>query len=148
MRKMIGHVTLMRVGCGIIIEDSEGRILLQHRTDSDSWCIPGGTMDLGETVLETALREVEEETNLKVHNPALFGIYSKDGFAEYQNGDRVFSVQIIFHANKFEGTLKQSGAESQAHRFFTKSEVPRNLAQLQSEFILDWKNGESTPVIK
>lgn len=148
MRKMIGHETLLTVGCGVIIENDEGHILLQHRTDSNSWCIPGGTMELGETVVETALREVEEETGLKVNSPTLFGIYSKDAFAEYRNGDRVFSVQIIFRAHEFEGMLKQSGPESRSHRFFDKSEIPHNLAQLQSEFILDWKNGENSPVIK
>ncbi|MGN7386702.1 hypothetical protein [Sporosarcina sp. SAFN-015] len=43
MRKLIGHETLFTVGCGVIIE-KEGRILLQHRTDEDNWCIPGGVM--------------------------------------------------------------------------------------------------------
>lgn len=42
MRKMIGHETLLTVGCGAIILDKFGRILLQRRTDLDIWGIPGG----------------------------------------------------------------------------------------------------------
>lgn len=57
MRKSIGNETLLTVGCGIIIEDNE-QILLQHRTDEDNWCIPGGIMEIGETFEETAKRNL------------------------------------------------------------------------------------------
>jgi|GEM_PF-1106168 len=41
MRELIGNETLLTTGCGVIIE-KDGQILLQHRTDEDNWCIPGG----------------------------------------------------------------------------------------------------------
>jgi ADP-ribose pyrophosphatase YjhB (NUDIX family) len=97
MRKLIGHETLLTVGCGAIIVDQYGRILLQRRTDLDIWGIPGGILELGETFEETVRREVLEETNITIKSVNLFGIYSgKKGFAQYGNGDKVFSVQIIF----------------------------------------------------
>ena len=65
IRRLIGHETLLTIGCGVIIEKG-GKILLQHRTGEDNWCIPGGVMEIGETFVETAEREVLEETGLRV----------------------------------------------------------------------------------
>jgi ADP-ribose pyrophosphatase YjhB (NUDIX family) len=148
MRKYIGHETLLTVGCGIIIEDNE-QILLQHRTDGDNWCIPGGLMEIGEHFEETAKREAFEETGLQVTDLDLFGIYSGEKcFAEYPNGDKVFSVQIIFKAKQYIGELKQKDIESRDHRFFGKNELPSNLNPRQKPFIDDWARGEKTPLIK
>ncbi|RYI30387.1 NUDIX domain-containing protein [Bacillus infantis] len=147
MRKWIGHETLFTVGCGMIIEN-EGKILLQHRTDEDNWCIPGGVMELGETFEKTAKRETFEETGLEVQELELFGIYSGEKcFVEYPNKDRVFSVQIIFKTSSFSGTLKQTGDESREHRYFEKNGLPANLNPRQKEFIQDWAEGKKTPVL-
>lgn len=140
MRKLIGHQTLFTVGCGAIIEDSLGQILLQRRKDRDIWGIPGGVMELGETFIETLEREVQEETNLTIFNPQLFGIYSgPPGFGEYPNGDKVYSIQIIFLIKDFKGSLKQEGEESSEHIFFPKTSLPVPLNPSQSPFILDWR---------
>ncbi|KKI91383.1 NUDIX hydrolase [Bacillus sp. SA1-12] len=148
MRKFIGHETLLTVGCGIIIEDNE-RILLQHRTDEDNWCIPGGLMEIGETFEETAKREAFEETALRVKDLELFGIYSGEKcFVQYPNGDKVFSVQIIFKAKQYTGELKQKDIESREHRFFRKTELPSNLNPRQRSFIMDWAEGIRNPIIK
>ena len=147
MRKLIGNETLLTVGCGVIIEDNE-MILLQHRTDADNWCIPGGVMEIGESFEQTAKRETLEETGLEVESIELFGIYSGEkGFAEYANKDKVYSVQIIFIAKNYKGELKQKGQESREHKFFKKSELPTNLNPHQERFILDWVENKETPII-
>jgi ADP-ribose pyrophosphatase YjhB (NUDIX family) len=147
MRQLIGHETLFTVGCGVIIEDNE-KILLQHRTDADNWCIPGGVMEIGESFEQTAKRETLEETGLEVKNIELFGIYSGEkGFAEYSNKDKVYSVQIIFKAKHFKGELKQGCLESREHKFFNRSELPNNLNPHQKPFILDWAENKKTPII-
>ena len=137
----------MTVGCGVIIEE-DGMILLQHRTDEDNWCIPGGMMELGETFEQTAKREAFEETGLAVDELELFGIYSGEKcFVEYPNKDKVFSVQIIFKAKRHTGTLKQDDEESREHRFFDKTELPANLNPRQKPFIMDWAENRALPVI-
>lgn len=150
MRAKIGQDTLLTVGCGFILEDEAGRILLQRRRHVDIWVIPGGIMELGEFVLDAALREVKEETNLTVLQPELFGIYSgPEGLATYENGDKVFSLQIIFYSRHYEGTLKQTADdESAMHAFFHRDELPDNLNPHQARFILDWARGAHTPVIR
>jgi len=147
MRQLIGSRMLMTIGCGIILEEN-GQILLQHRKDKDVWGIPGGVMEPGETFEETALRETFEETGLKVENLKLFGLYSgEQGFAEYGNGDQIFSVQIIFHATDFKGELIQEAEESREHRFFSPDELP-HLNAHQARFILDWVHQSKLPIIK
>lgn len=148
MRRYIGHETLLTVGCGIIIVD-KGQILLQHRTDEDNWCIPGGLMEIGETFEEAVKRESLEETGLKVTELELFGIYSGEKcFVQYPNGDKVFSVQIIFISKRFTGELKQKDIESRGHRFFSKTELPKNLNPRQKPFIIDWTEEKEYPIIK
>jgi mutator protein MutT len=148
MRKLIGHETLLTIGCGAIIEDDEGRILLQRRADGAVWGIPGGIMEIGETFEQCVTREVEEETNLHVSKLELFGLYSgENAFASYPNGDKVYSIQIIFKVNHFEGKL-QRNSESIDLQFFSKEELPLNLNRHQSLFIKDWQTGMKTPIVK
>ncbi|WP_404466718.1 NUDIX hydrolase [Planococcus rifietoensis] len=147
MRQLIGSNLLMTVGCGIIIEQ-DGRILLQHRKDRDVWGIPGGVMEPGETFLETAIRETYEETGLQAENLQLFGLYSgEEGYAEYQNGDQVYSAQIIFHTQEFSGELIQEGEESHEYRFSSPDELPK-INSHQERFVMDWVNKASLPILK
>lgn len=147
IRKLIGNEMLMTVGCGIIIEQ-ENQILLQHRKDRDIWGIPGGVMEPGETFNEAAVRETFEETGLIVEQLKLFGIYSgEEGFSEYQNGDKVFSVQIIFYSNCISGELIHNTEETHEHRFYTRNNLP-HLNSHQERLIHDWVNQVNLPVIK
>lgn len=146
MRKLIGHETLLTVGCGAIIEDENGRILLQSRKDTNLWGVPGGLMEFGETFLETLTREVMEESGLCIEEPKLFGIYSgENGFGKYPNGDQVFSIQIVFRTNRYSGILKQVGDECNEHKFFEKDNLP-TVNTMQMIFINDWLNNASNDV--
>ena len=59
--------------CGVIITDGKV-ILLGHSTGNRHWDIPKGSMDKGETVIETALRELEEETSIILTEADLFDL--------------------------------------------------------------------------
>ncbi|MBE1552982.1 NUDIX domain-containing protein [Sporosarcina limicola] len=105
-------------------------------------------MELGETFEQTAKRETFEETGLLVDELQLFGLYSGEScFATYPNGDQVYSVQIIFHADTFSGELKQDGEESKEHRFFGRNELPANLNPRQQAFIQDWAHEKKRPIM-
>src|SRR6266567_7113461 len=65
-----------RVGVFALIFD-EGHVLLAHRRDIDWWNLPGGGMEVGETIDEAVCREVREETGLEVEIDQLVGVYSK-----------------------------------------------------------------------
>ncbi|WP_281974963.1 NUDIX hydrolase [Halobacillus litoralis] len=148
MRAMIGHETLLTVGCGAIIEDGSGRILLQKRSDFGVWGIPGGLLEIGETFEATVKREVFEETGLTIRELELFGVYSGEkGYAQYENGDQVFSVQIIFISRKFDGVLL-GNHESRELDFFHKTTIPGHINSHQAPFITDWLEGKEPPIIK
>jgi 8-oxo-dGTP pyrophosphatase MutT (NUDIX family) len=59
-----------------IVTDEQGRILLIKRRDNTLWALPGGGHDIGETIGQTAVREVKEETGLDVQVTGLTGIYT------------------------------------------------------------------------
>ena len=63
MRQYIGHERLLIVGASVFIH-KDSKLLLQKRKDNDCWAEHGGCCELGETVEETAKRELFEETGL------------------------------------------------------------------------------------
>ncbi len=44
MRKHVGHDLVMTVGCGVLVENEKGQLLLQKRSDTGEWCVPGGAL--------------------------------------------------------------------------------------------------------
>lgn len=96
---------------GAIIRDEQNRILWQKRSDSNDWGLPGGGMHAGETVEETMLREVKEETGLEVISSTLYAVYSGERLKyTYPGGDDVVFVMFIFDVvADLEGKLAEDG---------------------------------------
>jgi ADP-ribose pyrophosphatase YjhB (NUDIX family) len=59
-----------------VVTDEHDRIVLVRRRDNDLWALPGGGMELGESIVDTAVREVKEETGLDVEVTGLIGVYT------------------------------------------------------------------------
>lgn len=84
---------------GAIIRDEQGRILLQRRSDYGDWGLPGGGMNAGESVEETMIREVYEETGLVVIQYELYSVYTGSRMRyKYPDGNEVVFVMFIFNA--------------------------------------------------
>lgn len=84
---------------GAIIRDNQGRILLQRRSDYGNWGLPGGGMEAGESIEETMIREVLEETGLEVQQYELYTVYSGSRMKyRYPDGNEVVFVMFIFNA--------------------------------------------------
>jgi 8-oxo-dGTP diphosphatase len=85
------------VAADAIIElvDRPGRpiVLIERRNEPLGWAIPGGFVDLGETVEHAAIREAREETGLEVELGALLGVYSDPA-----RDPRGHTVGIVFVA--------------------------------------------------
>src|SRR3954454_22059599 len=72
----------------VAVRDDAGRLLLIHKVDNDLWALPGGGMDLGESIADAAVREVAEETGLAVELTGLVGIYTDPGHVmAYDDGE-------------------------------------------------------------
>src|SRR4051794_1596410 len=59
-----------------IVTNEQGAILLIRRTDSGNWSLPGGALELGETIRQAAVRETKEETGIDCEITDLSGIYN------------------------------------------------------------------------
>ncbi len=144
MRKYVGHDVVMTVGCGVLIENEKGEVLLQKRSDTGEWCVPGGALEPGETYIEAATRELSEEVGIKVSDLKLFGLYSgEDREIHYPNGDVVYSLSVIFITKSFTGEISDSDSEVLEHRFFDKNNIPRDLFIPDARPILDWAKGKT-----
>ncbi|MBT2213777.1 NUDIX domain-containing protein [Actinomadura sp. NEAU-AAG7] len=60
----------------VVVENDKGEILMIRRTDNDNWALPGGAIDIGESVAQAAIRETKEETGIDIEVINLVGIYS------------------------------------------------------------------------
>ncbi|MEV7773122.1 NUDIX domain-containing protein [Kitasatospora sp. NPDC086791] len=97
------------VAASAVVTDAEGRILLQRRTDNGLYALPGGTMDLGESLPETAVREVREETGLDVELTGLVGTYTDPRHViAYSDGEVRQQFNVCFTARITGGELRIS----------------------------------------
>src|SRR5262245_3038067 len=59
-----------------VVADEAGELVLQRRADNGLWALPGGVVEVGESVAQAVVREVKEETGLDVEPVGLVGVYS------------------------------------------------------------------------
>ena len=149
LRKQLGHDLIMTTGCGVLIENEKGQLLLQKRSDNGEWGIPGGAMEPGETYKEAAAREVFEEVGIKIKDLQLHGLYSgEDRIINYPNGDVVYSLAVIFRTNSYDGIISDEDSEVLEHRFFSKDEIPAELFYPDKRPIIDWANGKTGNIVE
>ncbi len=136
IRALVGHRPLIMVGTAVLIANAAGELLLVRRQDNDEWNLPGGYMEPGETLEETARREARVETGLAVSDLAFFEVLSgPDCFYEYPNGDQVYSVAAVYVATAWHGEPRSDRAEVQELRFFAPQQLPRPLGKAAARVI-------------
>jgi 8-oxo-dGTP pyrophosphatase MutT (NUDIX family) len=96
-----------------ILGDAE-RVLMIRRTDSGLYAIPGGGLELGETVGQTVVREVKEETGIDVVPVRVIGIYSDPQHViAFTDGEVRQEFSICFAARAIGGELATSNESSE-----------------------------------
>ncbi|MEV8310036.1 NUDIX domain-containing protein [Streptomyces flavidovirens] len=111
------------VAASAVVTDDAGRILLQRRRDNDLWALPGGGMDMGDSLPGTAVREVREETGLDVEITGLVGTYTDPRHViAYSDGEVRRQFNVCFTARVTGGTLAVSD-ESTELRFVPSAEL-------------------------
>ncbi len=107
-----------------IVLDDVGQLLFIHRTDNDNWAIPGGAMDLGESLPQTAVREVKEETGIDCEITGLVGIYTdpRHVLLYTSDGEVRQEFSVVFTARAVGGEPTTS-SESRAVVWVDRDEV-------------------------
>lgn len=106
-----------------IVPDTRGRILLQRRSDNDLWALPGGAMNVGESIAETAIRETKEETGLDVEPEYIVGIYTNPNHVvAFSDGEVRQQFSLCFACTLIGGDIRVSD-ESYEVAFFSPEEI-------------------------
>lgn len=121
-----------------IIRFPENKILLIKRNTipfKGYWALPGGRMDQGETIEQTIVREVKEETGIDVTIVSKVGEYVEKGIkdnVEYEYYPTCFVVKPVG------GEIKKQESEIQEIDIFSLNALPKPLAFVHEEMIKDY----------
>jgi ADP-ribose pyrophosphatase YjhB (NUDIX family) len=106
--------TSIVVAVTAFVLDGDRRVLMIRRTDSGLYAIPGGTQEVGETISQTVVREVREETGIDVEPSELIGVYSDpEHVIAFTDGEVRQEFSICFRARPTGGELRTSNESSE-----------------------------------
>ena len=114
----------------VVVTDDAGRVLMIQRTDNGNWAVPGGAIDLGESLPDAAIRETVEETGITCELTGILGTYTdpRHVMLYTSDGEVRQEFSIVLTARPISGEPTTSD-ESREVRW-----VPRdNLADLQMD---------------
>lgn len=139
----------IRPAVSAVIFDRRGRLLLQQRSDGGQWGLPGGSVEIGESVREAVVREVLEETGLTVAARRLVGVYSSPSLqlVRYPDGNVWHYVSMCFECTVRSGGL-QTCDETLALEYFPLRRLPPTLLAYHRVRIRDASARRAAPFIR
>jgi ADP-ribose pyrophosphatase YjhB (NUDIX family) len=133
----------------VVVVNDAGEILMIRRTDNDNWAVPGGAIDLGESVAQAAVRETREESGIECEISGIVGIYSdpKHVLLYTSNGEVRQEFSIVLTARPLSGQPTPS-SESSEVRWVSVDTVPEYTMDRSMRIrINDFLAGNKSPVI-
>ncbi len=140
---------VVHVAASGIVYDDKGEILLEKRADNGWWGLPGGHVDVGESVEQTAIREIWEETGIRTRVKRLVGIYSDPQYnviGAYSDSLIQFVV-VIFECEYLSGELAVS-EESTDIGYFPARNLPANTLLCDVQAITDALEDRNQPFVR
>jgi 8-oxo-dGTP diphosphatase len=134
-----------RTATAIIPFATDEILLIKRRTVPfrDYWALPGGRVDPGETVEQTILREVKEETGLDITIVTKIGDYHEQGV---QNGVAYDYYPACFLVKVVGGEIRKQESEIEEIKLFSLRDVPATLAFEHAQMIKDYLTIRKTSV--
>jgi 8-oxo-dGTP pyrophosphatase MutT (NUDIX family) len=132
-----------------LVAREDGAVLLIRRTDNGNWALPGGAIEMNESVADAAVRETFEETGIQVEVTGLLGIYSDPGhvihFTSNDEVRREFSVVLTARPVGGKPTLS---TESSEVRWVAPADLTAyTMGTAMRRRVDDYLRGTGTPVI-
>jgi 8-oxo-dGTP pyrophosphatase MutT (NUDIX family) len=117
------------VGSTVLVLNSQNKLLMMKRSDSNMWGVPGGAMELGETTEETARRELLEETGLTADGLTLFDVFSgEELYYRYPSGEEVYNISIVYITRGTQGDINLLDGEHYDFQYFELSKLPKDIS--------------------
>lgn len=141
-----GKPVMVQTGASVIVEDSEGLILMQRRRDDGTWSYPGGRVEIDETVEDAARREVREECGIEVGKLQLLGVFSGPELRHvYPNGDEVCCIDIVYISRDWRGSLRPLDGEAAEVGFYPIDRLPAPLSQMNTPQLNAYLQAQKDP---
>ncbi|CAM3148685.1 NUDIX domain-containing protein [Lactococcus laudensis] len=136
IRRKIGHDLLVLVGANVIIYNTHHKYLLQQRANGN-WGLMGGLMEVGESLEETAIREVYEESGLTIESLMQLQTFSGTAFRfKLKNEDEIYVVTTLFLANQVSGEMAYDGNDETLNlKYFSYQDLPETLEDEYRKYI-------------
>ncbi|MFI6297631.1 NUDIX hydrolase [Nonomuraea sp. NPDC050790] len=108
----------------VMVTNAEGALLMIRRSDNDNWAVPGGAIDLGESIPDAAIRETLEETGITCEITGLSGTYSdpRHVILYTSNGEARQEFSLVLIGRAVTGTPTPSD-ESREVRWVPRDQV-------------------------
>jgi ADP-ribose pyrophosphatase YjhB (NUDIX family) len=119
------------IAADVIAELDDRIVLIERKNFPHGWAIPGGFVDLGESVEQAAIREFREETSLDVELRALLGVYSRP-----DRDPRGHTISVVY-VGRARGTPRAAD-DAKNIGLFDPRNLPAPLAFDHAEIIADY----------
>lgn len=124
LRAQVGTALLHVPSVTALVFDDDRRVLLVRHSNGGVWVAPGGAIDPDEAPEDAVVREVWEETGLRVEPVHLCGVYGGPEFrVRYANGDVTSYVMAVFECRRVGGALQVDDDEVTEARWLAPAEL-------------------------
>ena len=125
LREHIGHDLVLSPSVADVIRDEAGNVLIHQRSDNGAWEVPAGAVDPDEAPAQALVREVFEETGLKVRPVKVIGVFGGSTVV-HPNGDVIGPYATLFECEVTGGRLEARDGEALAFRWVRSVDVPEH----------------------
>ena len=132
-----------------VVTNDQGEILLIKRSDNGNWTIPGGAMEYGESLTQTAIRECREETGYDIEVTGLVGIYTNPNRRiEYTSNGEVRQEFSVCYAGEVVGGEPKANDEATRIEWVSPAELDDlEMADPIRQRIARYLSGEAEPYL-
>lgn len=135
VRDLVGHKPLILNAAAGIVANDQHEVLLNLRTDTHNWSLPGGYLEYGESYDDAMIREYKEDAGLDVEIVKPLGLFDQ-GFTKYPNGDVTQVISRLYLVKPVGGhTLETATDETLDLKYFPLDQLPPLLNQQTADML-------------